>query len=68
MFGQMAMHILVNGNKKKCMDSENKFPATDIMKENLSKIKEKDMVHTFIIMGQYLKVNGMKIKCMGLVY
>ncbi len=63
MFGQMAKPIQVNRNKIKKMGSEKIFTAMDIMRENLSLIKEKEMGHSLIIyQGQYLKANGNKIK------
>ena len=57
----MAVHILVNGNKIEVLDQEKFFmQMVDIIKENLSKIKKKEMDHTFIMMGQYIKANGIK--------
>ena len=59
----MAIHLLVNGNKIEWMDLEIFFAQMDIIKENLSKIKKKEMGHTFIMMGEYSKDNGIKMKC-----
>ncbi len=61
LFRQMANHILDHGNKMIEMDLENIFTPMDIMKENSSKITEKEMDHTFIIMGQYSKAIGIPI-------
>ena len=58
----MAIHLLVNGNKIEWMDLEIFFAQMDIIKENLSKIKEKEMDHSFTIMGKFLKANGIKMK------
>ena len=60
----MVKLILVNLNKNIEMDLEKIFTPVDIMKENLSKIAEKEMDHSFLMMGQYLKANGNKIKNM----
>ena len=60
--GKIAMHILVNGNRTILMDTENFFSVTNIMKENLNKVKEKELDLTFIVMNMYIKVSGVKIK------
>ena len=62
MFGQMAMPIQVNGNKIKKMGSEKFLTAMNIMKGNLYKVNKMEMDHSFIIMGQYIKANGKKMK------
>ncbi len=49
LFRQMANHILDHGNKMIEMDLENIFTPMDIMKENSSKITEKVMDHSFLM-------------------
>ena len=58
LFGQMAIHILVNIKRMKKMDKENIFAGTDIIKENINNIKEKEQDHTFTKMEIYIKVSG----------
>ena len=64
----MVKLILVNLNKNIEMDLEKIFTPVDIMKENLSKIAEKEMDHSFLMMGQYIKANGIKEKNMEKAY
>ena len=61
----MALHILVIGNRINLMDKENIFTATDIMKENLNKIKEKEPDLIFSIVEINTKASGIKINTMG---
>ena len=66
MFFQMAMYKLVNGNRMNLMDKENFFQATDIMKENSNKIKEKEMEFTSSMKEKFIKVSGIKVIDMDL--
>jgi hypothetical protein len=64
LYGLMAMHVLVNGNRVNLMDKENFLTKIGIMKESLNKVKEKEMDLSFGIVEISTKVSGIKIKNM----